>query len=1235
MKKIQLIAAFLFTGWIMHGQITYVNLIAQGNNDGSSWEDAYNSLQDALENTLEGEIWVAEGTYQPVKPSNLGDYSFRISNNVSLFGGFSISNNPRWEDRNWEDYPTVLSGDLINIDGIIYIRVQDTQFDISIDGFTIKNGNNDFAAAQIITPNTTNRNNFVTFRNCNFSENDGKGISSSHVSLKIEKCTFRNNKSTSCGAAVDCSARSEDNNFLIILNSTFEGNISEYGGGAVCLDGNGIMVGCLFVDNYGENFGNHIYNFLDGDSLIISNCTFVEKVIRNSNSTILSATFDSSYIEIKNSIFFNHNGYLSSNVLDFIGGNTTVKLEHSFLSKKECPIDIICGEGMIFDMNSPFIGETNFRPSNDAPVVNAGKYEYPSNLMNSDIDNNPRISGGKIDMGAYEVTSIARECPTVEDNFEIGTFDPITWRPFPNLSGENGIIEIKDGDGVNNSKGVRMGKSTDAGGFTTNILDLRLDLSCHENAELSFSIADNYDGNDDVDGIYLSNDFEFFHKVLSFQPEEWCNNRLSQHPPLDIDELAASVGLSLNETFTIRFMQRGEDDFGGSSETSEDGYFIDNIKVYDPELVYARLPIEDNFETGIFEPYWAWNFADKTASIASNDPITSPINIVEIREGVGVDNSRGIIMGRECDGAFSVNALDLHLNLSGETNVALSFMIADNYDNTDADDGIYFSDDGGINFQKVINFQPEEWCNNRFSQYPTLDVDKLAAVAGLNLTSQFVIRFQQRGEDDFGGSSETSEDGLFLDNIKVYDPGLTYAKLPFIDGFETSRLEPWWAWNTAELTSSVPSNFAITSPINIVEVQDLGIFNGTYGLTMGRICDDFFTVNALDLHLNLAEESNVEMTFLIADNYDNTDEDDGIYFSDNGGKSFTKVVDFFPEEWCNNRLSQHPPLDIDRLAKKVGLRLTNEFVVRFQQRGENDFGGSSENSEDGFYIDDVKVYDPELEYANLPFEDDFELGQFKKAWAWNFADATAKVPSNFSITSPISIIEVQENKGRNNTYGVVAGRECDDVFTVNALDLHLNLSGANNANLTFWIADNYDNTDADDGIYFSNDGGETFQKVYDFDFSSTANNRFEEYQLPIGNLALENGIALTSKFVIRFQQRGEDDFGGSSESSEDGFFLDDVSVSGMTTSNSHVQLDHSIEIYPNPTNTTINIRIEKSNGAIKFLTIKDVSGKTYFLKDYNDNKKIQIDISSLPKGLYFLSIMFENEEIFNEKFVKQ
>ena len=81
------------------GQIIYVDADANGANDGLSWTDAYNHLQDALADANAAakpvEIRVAEGLYTPDSnaddPNGSGDRaaSFQLINGVTIRGAYA------------------------------------------------------------------------------------------------------------------------------------------------------------------------------------------------------------------------------------------------------------------------------------------------------------------------------------------------------------------------------------------------------------------------------------------------------------------------------------------------------------------------------------------------------------------------------------------------------------------------------------------------------------------------------------------------------------------------------------------------------------------------------------------------------------------------------------------------------------------------------------------------------------------------------------------------------------------------------------------------------------------------------------------------------------------------------------------------------------------------------------------------------------------------------------------
>ena len=120
------------------GRTIYVDADASGANDGSSWADAYNYLQDALADANSGdeihvaqdaltdassalkplEISVAEGIYTPdsnsADPGGSGDRTatFQLINGVTLKGGYAGFGEPEPNAHDVELYETILSGDL-------------------------------------------------------------------------------------------------------------------------------------------------------------------------------------------------------------------------------------------------------------------------------------------------------------------------------------------------------------------------------------------------------------------------------------------------------------------------------------------------------------------------------------------------------------------------------------------------------------------------------------------------------------------------------------------------------------------------------------------------------------------------------------------------------------------------------------------------------------------------------------------------------------------------------------------------------------------------------------------------------------------------------------------------------------------------------------------------------------------------------------------------------------------
>ena len=72
-------------------------------------------------------------------------------------------------------------------------------------------------------------------------------------------------------------------------------------------------------------------------------------------------------------------------------------------NQSELPPEVQILEGNIFNKNPLFIDETNeiYQLQTHSPCINTGNSNI-ENLPETDLAENPRISGSSIDIGAYE-----------------------------------------------------------------------------------------------------------------------------------------------------------------------------------------------------------------------------------------------------------------------------------------------------------------------------------------------------------------------------------------------------------------------------------------------------------------------------------------------------------------------------------------------------------------------------------------------------------------------------------------------------------------------------------------------------------------------------------------------------------------------------------------------------------------------------------------------------------------
>ena len=124
----------------------------------------------------------------------------------------------------------------------------------------------------------------------------------------------------------------------------------------------------------------------------------------------------------------------------------------------------------------------------------------------------------------------------------------------------------------------------------------------------------------------------------------------------------------------------------------------------------------------------------------------------------------------QSDETFSLNELILTVDLSGQSNLWLSFYqksffdedhsMPDTFSGHDNSDGVAISVDGGINWYKAQGLTSSDGTSETYTEF-RVNLDELCAAYGLSYVSDFKIKFQQY--DD----SPIEEDGFAFDSIVI------------------------------------------------------------------------------------------------------------------------------------------------------------------------------------------------------------------------------------------------------------------------------------------------------------------------------------------------------------------------------------------------------------------------------------------------------------------------------------
>lgn len=424
--------------------VAYVKANASGLNNGSSWANAYTSLQTALANAPAGqEIWVAAGIYKPSTPAGRAA-TFALKNSVHLYGGFAGNELGRGQ-RNPAVNLTVLSGDLGGNDAVDASGVgrtlrsagdasgSDNAYHVLtcadltqgtvVDGFVVTNG---FAsgiesAGQGGGMLVKNCANFLWLENMLFSgnlANRGGGVYTAYSSPTLRKVRLATNRGVEAGGGM----YTDGNSNPLVRETLFSGNAAVEGGALYNLNNQPSLVSVLISGNSATR-GGGIYNNFAAPRL--SSSTLASNYASEANGGGALYNFGAGATPtLTNAIVW---GNLPNQARNN-GGSTTVSysdVQGGAFGTGNLNLDPLFRAPLAASATPQSGGDYHTRLI-FSPVVDAGSntsltFTHNGSLMviAYDLDGNPRVADGnrdgnaKIDMGAYEQTPKYVYVPTV------------------------------------------------------------------------------------------------------------------------------------------------------------------------------------------------------------------------------------------------------------------------------------------------------------------------------------------------------------------------------------------------------------------------------------------------------------------------------------------------------------------------------------------------------------------------------------------------------------------------------------------------------------------------------------------------------------------------------------------------------------------------------------------------------------------------------------------------------
>lgn len=245
-------------------------------------------------------------------------------------------------------------------------------------------------------------------------------------------------------------------------------------------------------------------------------------------------------------------------------------------------------------------------------------------------------------------------------------------------------------------------------------------------------------------------------------------------------------------------------------------------------------------------------------------------------------------------------------------------------------------------------------------------------------------------------------------------------------------------------------------------------------------------------------------------------------------------------------------------------------------------------------------------YAPVPYYTGFENNALDSNWY-----TTSSLPGGRIQVWSNSSFSAASSPNGNYWLGMDIAPPAG-TYILNDAWLGLNALGASNLHLRFWWSEWNDETEPQDGIYLSDDGGTTFTKVIDLNGASFTDLTWRSYDYNLDSMNTAHGLSYTANYVIKFSQYDNYYFSGGN----DGFLFDEISIDQPTSIRKIAS--EKLVIYPNPATSQLHVNFGKTLD-LASIKIKNMLGETITEQEYKNCSTAAIKLDA-EAGIYFLEL---------------